>query len=77
MTAHDILRVIKKWIAPIFDPETSIGAVASGLAKQEDIAQHFEKIGYKVDRRSFGQDGDESGSEESGSESGSDSDGGH
>ena len=39
MTAADIKRVIAKWIAPIFDSSTSIGAVASGLAKMEDLAK--------------------------------------
>lgn len=67
VTAEDILRVIKKWIAPIFNPASSIGAVASGTAKMEELAKHFEDLGYDVERRTFGVDDDESGSE-SGSE---------
>ena len=73
MSADDILRVIKKWIAPIFDPATSIGAVASGTAKMEELAKHFEDLGYDVERRTFGADDDESGSDGSGSESGDES----
>lgn len=70
VTAADIKRVIAKWIAPIFDSSTSIGAVASGLAKMEDLAKHFEESGYEVERRTFGADDDDSG-DETGSESGS------
>jgi hypothetical protein len=77
VTAQDIVRVIKTWIAPIFRAETSIGSIASGLAKQEDIAKHFEELGYEVESRTFEvSDSDESGSEsgsELGSESGSES----
>jgi len=73
VTAEDILRVIKQYIAPIFRPETSIASIASGLAKMEEIATNFEKLGYEVDRRTF-DDADDSGSEGgSGSESGSES----
>lgn len=72
---HDIVRVIKQYVQPIFVAEESIGAIASGLAKMEDLATGFEKLGYEVERRTFGDVDDESGSEtgsESGSESGSD-----
>ncbi|GAA5862491.1 hypothetical protein JCM1840_004200 [Sporobolomyces johnsonii] len=68
VSAEDILRVIKKWIAPMFRPDTSIASIASGLAKMEEIATNFEKLGYEVERRTF-DDADESGSE-TGSETG-------
>ncbi|KAK4055201.1 hypothetical protein OIV83_000481 [Microbotryomycetes sp. JL201] len=74
VTVDDIQRVIKTWIAPMFEPDTSIGAVSSGLAKMEDIASRFEQLGYEVERRTFDQDDDGSSEEESGSEgSGSES----
>ncbi|GJN92120.1 hypothetical protein Rhopal_005150-T1 [Rhodotorula paludigena] len=72
ITASDILRVIKTWIAPIFRPESSIASIASGLAKMDEIASGFEKLGYEVEKRTFDDVGEESGSEDgSGSESGS------
>lgn len=78
ITASDILRVIKTWIAPIFRPESSIASIASGLAKMDEIASGFEKLGYEVEKRTFDDAGEESGSEdgsrsESGSETGSES----
>lgn len=63
--------MIRQWIQPIFDPTTSIGSVATGIAKMEEIAGSFEKIGYTVDRRTFAPGGD--GEDESGSEDGSES----
>ncbi|BGP04467.1 hypothetical protein JCM10049v2_000268 [Rhodotorula toruloides] len=75
ITADDILRVIKKWIAPIFAANSSIASIASGLAKMDELATNFEKLGYEVERRTFEDRGDESGSESgsyTGSESGSD-----
>ncbi|GAA5957635.1 hypothetical protein JCM21900_000775 [Sporobolomyces salmonicolor] len=69
VSAKDIIRVIKKWIAPMFRPDTSIASIASGLAKMEEIATNFEKLGYEVERKTF-DDVDESGSE-TGSETGS------
>ncbi|KAM0793479.1 hypothetical protein ACM66B_000920 [Microbotryomycetes sp. NB124-2] len=77
VTVDDIQRVIKEWIAPMFEPSSSIGAVASGLAKMDDIASRFEELGYQVERRTFGkgdESEDESGSEASGSGSESESD---
>ncbi|GAA5896610.1 Sdd3p [Sporobolomyces salmoneus] len=74
VTAEDILRVIKQYIAPIFRPETSIASIASGLAKMDEIATNFGKLGYEVEKRTFddSDDGSDSGSG-SGSESGSES----
>jgi hypothetical protein len=72
VSAEDILRVIRTYIQPIFDPSTSLGSIASGAAKMEDIASHFEELGYDVERRTFGEGDDESGSD-CGSESGSES----
>ncbi|KAK4057568.1 hypothetical protein OIO90_001213 [Microbotryomycetes sp. JL221] len=71
VTVQDIQRVIKTWIAPMFDSASSVGAIASGLAKMEEIADKFEKMGYEVERRTFGH-GDEDDGSGSESESGSD-----
>ncbi|GAA5857078.1 hypothetical protein JCM9279_001947 [Rhodotorula babjevae] len=73
VTASDILRVIKKYISPIFSPNTSIASVASGLAKLDELADKFSELGYDVDKRSMATANgeEESGSEEEGSESGS------
>ncbi|SGY31172.1 BQ5605_C002g01214 [Microbotryum silenes-dioicae] len=78
VTLSDILRVIEKYIAPIFDPSKSIGAVSAHKAKIDEMATSFEKLGYEVEKRTFGdadddEDGSSCGSEgsASGSESGS------
>lgn len=73
VTAADILRVIKKYISPIFSPDTSIASVASGLAKLDELADKFTELGYDVEKRSMAtvNGEEESGSEEEGSESGS------
>lgn len=67
----DVLRVIKLYVQPIFDPATSIGSIAVGTAKVDEMAEHFTALGYDVEKRSFGDSGDDSEGSESGSEMGS------
>ncbi|GAA6054755.1 hypothetical protein JCM3770_000927 [Rhodotorula araucariae] len=73
VTSSDIVRAIKTYIAPIFDPATSIASIASGLAKLDELADKFAELGYEVERRTMDtKAGEVSGSEdESGSETGS------
>lgn len=66
----DILRVIKIYIAPIFNPASSIGSIAAGSAKVEELTSAFTALGYEVETRTFAksdhdsEDGDSEGSEE-------------
>lgn len=73
ITIVDILHVIRKWVQPIFHPDTSIGSIAMGTAKLPETVAQFTALGYSVEERQFGQtDDDDEGSEGSeGSESGS------
>ncbi|KAM0793508.1 hypothetical protein ACM66B_000947 [Microbotryomycetes sp. NB124-2] len=45
---QEIVPVIKKWIAPIFDPATSIGAASVGVLQRDHIVNSFTKLGYHV-----------------------------
>ena len=62
------MEVIKKYIQPIFDPAHSIGGIAVGAAKVDEMVEHFSKLGYEVEKRAFvvgeDEDADESGSED-------------
>jgi hypothetical protein len=60
VTIPEVQAAIKKWIAPLFEPSTSIASVASGLVKMDSIAERLEKAGYEVEKRTFGQDDDDS-----------------
>ena len=61
ISIEDVVRVIKKYIQPIFDPANSIGGIAVGAAKVDEMAEHFSKLGYEVEKRAFvvGDDDDE------------------
>lgn len=75
VSVEQVVAAIRKYVQPIFAPETSIGAVSTGLVKMDAICEKFEEEGYEVERRVLGGGDDESGSEgsHSGSESGSES----
>ena len=62
------MRVIKRYIQPIFDPAHSIGGIAVGTAKVDEIAEQFTKLGYEVEKRAFVVGDDEEDEDESGSE---------
>ncbi|PWY97140.1 hypothetical protein BCV70DRAFT_219707 [Testicularia cyperi] len=82
VTLQDVKLSLRKYILPLFDPQTSVAAVVAPPSKIDEIQQQLEKSGYAMERTqidlgpddSEDSDDGESGSE-SDSESGSDSDG--
>jgi Zn-dependent M16 (insulinase) family peptidase len=77
VTLDDVRRCLAKYIQPIFDPATSICAIASSPASIEEITDALQKLGYQMERRDLNYNDEEASSDE-GSESGEseDSEGG-
>ena len=78
ITLQQLRDVISKYLVPIFDSATSIGAASVNSGKATELEEGYKKLGYEVERRELptfdgedSEDGSESGSE-SASESGSD-----
>lgn len=70
----DQLRdAIAKYLLPIFDPSTSIGAVAVNSGKAAELEEGYAKLGFTVEKKELPTlEGDQDGSEgESGDEDGS------
>ena len=66
-------EAIQKYFLPIFDPATSIGAVAVNSGKAVELEEGYKRLGFSVEKKELPtfegeQDGSESG-DESGSES--------
>jgi hypothetical protein len=79
VTLEDIRRVIKKYLLPLFSPETSIGAVSVSSGKADEVETGFKEMGFTVERKELpmlsGVESDsESGSESGDSESGGEED---
>ncbi|GAA5862487.1 hypothetical protein JCM1840_004199 [Sporobolomyces johnsonii] len=53
VTIDDVTRVIKTWIAPLFDAQTSIIGASTTEGKREELASNLEKLGYDVEQRRF------------------------
>ena len=72
VSKDEVAAAIEKWLMPIFDPKSSIAAVATAKSKSEDVQKQLREINFDVtvlDIVGEGeQDGD--GEVESGSESG-------
>lgn len=72
VSKDEVAAAVEKWLMPIFDPKTSIAAVATAKSKSEDVQKQLREINFDVtvlDIVGEGeQDGDGDG--ESGSESG-------
>lgn len=68
VTAEDCVRVLQQYIQPLFNPETSIAAVAASKSLSDAIGDSLEKLGFEPEIRTI-EAGEESGSEfESGSD---------
>ena len=48
VTKSEVESAIKKWLMPIFDPATSIAAVATSKGKLETIQKQLEDIHFDV-----------------------------
>lgn len=80
VTLADVQKCLRTYVLPIFDPVTSVCAIASASTRVDEIRKALADVGYEMERRDL--DGDEedgtSGSEsesEDGNESGSESEG--
>ncbi|CAO1622067.1 unnamed protein product [Parajaminaea phylloscopi] len=81
VTLADCERVLRQYVLPVFEPETSICAVVCSPARCEEMQSTLTKLGYDMQKRQldFGKDeagsdaasgsSDESGSDETDSES--------
>ncbi|CUA75459.1 putative protein C3H1,02c [Schizosaccharomyces pombe 972h-] [Rhizoctonia solani] len=54
----DVRRVLKTQVLPLFDPETSIAAVASSASKAPDIVEGLKSSGFEVELRTLDSSGD-------------------
>ncbi|TYJ56451.1 hypothetical protein B9479_002854 [Cryptococcus floricola] len=79
ITLPEIQKVIKKYLMPIFESETAIGAVSVSTSKAEEVEKALEGLGFEVERKELpvlkGDEDSEMGSvsgSDAGSESGSD-----
>lgn len=75
VTLEQIRSAIQKYLLPIFDASTAIGAVSVSSGKADEVEKGFRDMGFEVERHELpqlGEDGLEDGSdvEMSGSESG-------
>ncbi|KAI0691326.1 Metalloenzyme, LuxS/M16 peptidase-like protein [Cytidiella melzeri] len=67
----DVLKALRKYFLPLFDPASSAAVVVTAPSKAEQIGAELDKRGYQVEQRTLDLGGEEEDSE--GSESGSDS----
>lgn len=75
VTLEQIRSAIQKYLLPIFDASTAIGAVSASSGKADEVEKGFRDMGFEVERRELpqlGEDGSEEGSdvEMSGADSG-------
>lgn len=73
VTAEDCVRVLQQYIQPLFNPETSIAAVAASKTLADTIGSSLEKLGFEPEIRTIEAGDDSMSEDESGSESGSES----
>lgn len=74
MTKDDVLRALRKYFLPLFDPSTAVAVVVTAPSKAEEIGKALETRGFAVEQRALEVESDEdSDQSESGSQSDSES----
>lgn len=79
ITLTELRESITKYFLPVFDPSTSIGAVAVNSGKSDQLEEGYKKLGFTVQKEELPtfegelEDGSEDGTGSEGSESGSES----
>ena len=51
VTKDDVLRALKIYYLPLFDPSTSIAVVVAGPTKADEIVAGLKAIGFEVTQR--------------------------
>ncbi|KIP12417.1 hypothetical protein PHLGIDRAFT_61992 [Phlebiopsis gigantea 11061_1 CR5-6] len=68
VTKEDVLRALKNYFLPLFNPSSSVAVVVTAPSKASSIGEELTKMGFSVDQRSLhveaDEEDDESGSEE-------------
>ena len=53
VTLPQVLRAIRKYIKPMFDPAKSIGSVTCGANRVKNLVVDFKAAGYRVTQTTF------------------------
>ena len=73
VTKDDVLRALKTYVLPVFDPSSSVAVVVTAPAKAGEIGEGLKAIGFEVTQRVMEVDPIDEGSDtETGSEFSSD-----
>lgn len=73
MTKDDVLKALKKYVLPLFNPQSSVAVVVSAPGNVDDTAEGLRTLGFKVEKKEVEIDPEELDGTDS--EDGSDSDG--
>lgn len=73
VTIADIRAAIGKYYVPLFDANTSIGAVTVSSGKADEVEAGFKELGFATERHELPQLGGEEDADMSGSATGSES----
>ena len=80
VTKDDVIRALRKYFLPLFDPSSTVAVVVTAHSKSEEIGKELEKRGFTIEQRTLDlglddedSDGSESGSDGSESDTGSES----
>jgi len=74
VTKEDILRALKDFFLPLFDPSSSIAIVVAAPSKSEEIGAGLQTLGFEVSQRELAVEPEELEDSVSESETGSESD---
>lgn len=74
ITLQQLRDVIERYLLPIFDSATSIGAASVNSGKAGELEEGYKRLGFDVERKELPTfDGEPESGSESGSETGSES----
>jgi len=51
VTKEDVLRALKEFFLPLFDPSSSIAIVVTAPSKSEEIGAGLQTLGFEVSQR--------------------------
>lgn len=68
VTKDDVLRALKKYVLPLFDPKSSVAVVVTAPGKVEHAAEKLSQLGFNVESRTIDVDPEDMDGSESASE---------